>query len=203
MLNYGIVTAFSCELPLNSSCWTMESSQHSLVSSSWIAHAGVWITTALSHELLLNEWLILDYGIITTLSREFRRNEWLMLDYLFIGESSRNPLLKGSCWTTESSQHSQVNLPWIVHVELWNHHSILSWAPLELLMLEYGLPQHYHMNSSWMNDSFWTTESSQHCHVNSAGMNGSCWTIYSSEKAHATPSWKAHVGLWNHHCILT
>ena len=109
MLDYGIKTLFSRDLPLNSSCWTMESSQHSLVSSSWIAHVGVWITTALSHEPFLNEWLILDYGIITTLSRKFRRNEWLMLDYLFIGERSRNPLLKGSCWTT-------------------NHHSILKWT---------------------------------------------------------------------------
>ena len=45
--------------------WTIELSQHSHMSSTWIARVGLWMTSALSYELLLKEWLMLDYGFIT------------------------------------------------------------------------------------------------------------------------------------------
>jgi hypothetical protein len=112
--------------PLKGSCWTTESSPHSLVRSSWIAHVGLWITTALSLELLLNEWLMLDYGIITTLSRELILNEWLMLDYGILILLSRELLLTVWRWPTEISQHTLVNYSWKTHVGLRNHHSILT-----------------------------------------------------------------------------
>jgi hypothetical protein len=124
---------------MKDSCWTKESSQHSLVSSSWISHIGLWITTALSHELLLNELLMLNYGIITTLSHELLFNEWLILDYGIPTSLSREYILNGSRYAMESAQHSHVSSSWISHVALWNHHSIITWTPPELSRFEYGI----------------------------------------------------------------
>jgi hypothetical protein len=142
----------------------MESSKHSLLSFSWIAHVWLWITTALSHKLLLNEWLMLDYGIITTLSREFLLNEWLM--------------------------HLKM---------LWWFHCATMAIQFELTRkcCNYGIPQNYHMNSSWINDPCWTTESSQHSHVNS-----SC-TMESSVHSYVNSFWISHFAIWNHQSILT
>ena len=140
MLHYGLFTWFSRKLLLNGWCWTTESSQHSLLSSSWISHVGLWITTALLHELPQHELLMLDYGIITTLSRELLLYELLILDYGMLTSLSREHLLHGSRCTMESSKHSHVNSSWIANVEIRNLHNIVRLTPMnESLMLDFGI----------------------------------------------------------------
>jgi hypothetical protein len=76
-------------------------------------------------------------------------------------ESFRGVLVRMLRWfhssnrIMESSQHIHVNS---------------SWAPPELLVLDYGWPQHYRMNSSWMNGSCWIMDSLQHSDVSTSWM---------------------------------
>ena len=95
-----------------------------------------------------------------------------------------------------------MNSSWMAHVVLRNHHSILSWAPPELLILDYELPQNYHVNS-WLNDSCWTTESSQQSHVNSNWMPRVALLNRHSILTWTSPEWMAYVELLNHHRILS
>jgi hypothetical protein len=124
-----------------------------------------------------------------------------MLHNGIIRAFSFDPLLNGSCWTTESSQHSHVNSSWMTRVALWSHHSIIMWTSLECLMLDYGIITAI-SHELLLNGSSWTMESSQHCHVNSSWMIGSCQTMEPSQHSLVNSSWMAHVGLCNHHFIV-
>ena len=149
MMHYWIIKAFSRKILFKGSFLTMQWSQQSHMSSAWIAQVGLWITTALSHELLLNEWLMFEYGFITTLSCDLL-NVWLISDYGLITAFSSKSILNGPCYIMESAKHSHVNPSWKAHVELRNHHSILAWISPEELMLYNGSTQHYRVNSPWI-----------------------------------------------------
>jgi hypothetical protein len=124
------------------------------------------------------------------------------LHYGFITEFSRELPLNSYCCTMDSSHDSHVNSSWMAHVVLRNHHSILSLAPPELLIMDYELPQNYHVNS-WLNDSCWTTESSQQFHVSSNWMPRVALLNRNSILTWTPPEWMAYVELLNHHIILS
>jgi hypothetical protein len=131
MLNYGIITAFSRELLLNCSCWSMDyhsiitwtlpewmthfglRNHHNIVTwipAEWMAHVGLFI-----HRRKLTqpppERLMLDYGIITAFSRKLVPNK--------------------SCCSLESSIHSHLSSSWISNVGIRNHQNIFTWTPPE------------------------------------------------------------------------
>jgi hypothetical protein len=161
-LNNRIITAFLCKLILHGQCCTMESWRHFLVYPSWKAH----------FELRKN------HSILT-----WTPTEELMLDYWIIRTDSRKLILKDSCWTKESSQHSYLSSSGMCHVALWITTALLHELPQhELLMLDYGIitPLSRELLYELLILDY---ECSHHCLVNTPCM--------------------VHVALWNHQSILT
>ena len=196
MFNYEIITAFSRELFLKDLCWIMDyhitstppkwmtnvglkNHHNTWIPAGWKAHVGLWIHRNIPMKAH-PEWVMLHYGIVRAFSGK--------------------PLLKSSCWTTESSKHCLENFPWIAHVELLNHDSIIVWTPLEWFTLDYGIITVFSCKIL-LHQSCCTIESSKHSHVNSSWIANVGKRIHQNIVTWTPPEWIAHVGLYNNPSI--
>jgi hypothetical protein len=144
-----MITAISHEFRLNCFSWTMD--YHSIITwtpPEWMTHVRLRIhhnIVTWSPEWMAHFGLWIDHSIFIK-----THPKWPMLHYGIVKAFSRKPLLKSSCWTTESSQHSRVNFPWIAHVELWINTTLSGELSLDCSRSTTESSEHSHVKSSWM-----------------------------------------------------